>query len=88
MYEQILQCRLMFSLVGCLALEVKLLMVPFKNAQDKESTVLVLSSANTPPKLNILPLQMDRTVRNCTVKGCTLDVKTGVTVKPRLANNV
>lgn len=78
----------MFSLAGCLALKVKLLMVAFKNAQDKESTVLVLCIANTPPKLTILPLRMDRTVRNCTVKGCTLDVKTGVTVKPRLADNV
>lgn len=64
--------------VSCLALKVKLLMVAFKNAQDKESTVLVLCSTNTPLKLNIVGffhLQMGRTVRHCTMKECTVDVK-------------
>lgn len=53
----------------------KILMVAFVNAQDKESTVLVLCSTDTPPKLNsvgFLPLQMGRTVRN---SGCTVNVK-------------
>ena len=66
-------------------------MVAFLNAQDKESAVSVLRSTNTPPELNAvdsLVLQVGRTVRNCTVTGCTADVKTAITVKARRAYNV
>lgn len=52
MYEQILRWRRVFSWVSCLALEAELLMMAFKTAQDKESTILVLCSTETPPELD------------------------------------
>lgn len=66
-------------------------MVAFLNAQDKESTVFVLCSTNTPPKLNIVGFfryRWTKLCKNCTAKGCTVDVQIAITVKARLANDV
>lgn len=61
-------------------------MLRIKKVQYLFSVALIHLQNST--LLDFLPLQMDRTVRNCTVKECTVDVKTAITVKARLANNV